>query len=68
MLLLLPGLCWEATEARLLGLLLLGSRVPVDIPKDSRLTPESPKPLTDEAVEAAEARFLLLLTVTVFGI
>lgn len=46
-------------DARLLGRLLLGSRLVT--PKDSRLTPES-------TVDAADARLRLLRTVTVLGI
>jgi hypothetical protein len=67
MLLLLPGLCCDATDARLLGRLPLASREPDGMPKESRLTPDSVKPLTDEAFEAPDARFLVLRTVTVFG-
>lgn len=67
MLLLLPGLWIPDCEARLLGRLPLGSREPLGIPKESRLTPESPRPLMDEAVDAADTRFLLFRTVTVFG-
>jgi hypothetical protein len=38
----------DAIEARLLGLLVVGSR---DTPKDKRLTPESPAPLVVDAVD-----------------
>jgi hypothetical protein len=50
-------------EARLLGRL-LGSRELLAIPKESRLTPESPTP---DAVDAVDTRFVLVRTVTVFG-
>jgi hypothetical protein len=50
-------------EARLLGRL-LGSRELLATPKESRLTPESPTP---DAVDAVDTRFVLVRTVTVFG-
>ena len=64
----LPGLFIPDWDARLLGRLLLGSRdEPDGIPNERRETPDSVKPFTDEAFEAPEGRFLLLRTVTVFG-
>ncbi len=62
MLLLLQGL-GDVTDARLLGRL-LGSR---DTPKESRLVLHSPVVLVDGAIEACEALFRLLRTVTVLG-
>jgi hypothetical protein len=54
-------------EARLLGRL-LGSRVPLGTPKESRLTPNSPTPDgVVDAADAADTRFGLLRTVTEFG-
>jgi|TARA_R110002003_G_scaffold124_3_gene11212 hypothetical protein len=58
---------WDDTDARLLGRLLLGSREDIDMPNERRLTPESAAPLRDEAVDACDARFLLLLKVTLLG-
>jgi hypothetical protein len=41
---------WDDIDARLLGRLLLGSREDVDTPNESRLTPVSGAPLTEDAV------------------
>lgn len=53
-------------EARLLGRLLDGSRE-LETPNDNRLTPDWGTSFMEEAVEACEVRFLVLLTVTVLG-
>lgn len=69
LLLLLPGRCGpdaDDIDARLLGRLLDGSRE-LDTPNESRLTPACGASLMDEAVDACEVRFLVLLTVTVLG-
>jgi hypothetical protein len=59
---------WEDIDARLLGRLLFGSREE-GMPNESRLTPDSAAPgLTEDAADACEVRFLLLLNVTLFGI
>lgn len=67
--LLLPGR-WapdcDDIEARLLGRLLLGASE-VETPNDIRLTPGSRGAVMEEAVDP-DARFLALLSVTLFGI
>jgi hypothetical protein len=57
----------EDIEARLLGRLFVGSREE-GTPKDRRLTPASRAALLiEEAAEACDVRFRLLLIVTLFG-
>ena len=55
-------------DARLLGRLVLGARAELGIPNESRLTPDSTGPVIDEAADACEVRFLVLLNVTLLGI
>lgn len=45
----------------------MGSRDELGMPKERRLTPDSPPPVTDDAADACEVRFLVLLRVTLLG-